>query len=399
MTIEKNKLQLPTIDDFHFLKTISRGGYGRVHLATKKNDDKKTKYAVKVINKQNIRKKNLIEQILNERDALAIMHSQFVVSLFYSLQSKENIYLVMEYMIGGDLMSLLCIKHIFEKYEAQFYVAEIALALDYLHRRDVIHRDLKPDNVLISATGHIKLTDLGLSEIRNRRKVSVADIIGTPSVCKVRSFRTPGQIISLTSDFSFSSNESDSGLFHTSTSIENIYTNNNSFRSATSSRLIDYNLRIYRQPLPECIPENGPLSFGNDEFDDREDASTNSTSVLVFSSPNRHVSNISQTIKQRPRIYHHKTISRLLASSPAQQNQYRQLHGLGRTANSVMTTVSAAASPSLSPIRYSCDTSRINQTQPNEKSTNLDDNIILVPIEEIQSNQTSLPIDDSLLKV
>ncbi|CAF4633784.1 unnamed protein product, partial [Rotaria magnacalcarata] len=56
-------------------------------------------------------------------------------------------------------------------------------------------------------------------------------------------------------------------------------------------------------------------------------------------------------------------------------------------------------SPSLSPIRYSCDTSRINQTQPNEKSTNLDDNIILVPIEEIQSNQTSLPIDDSLLKV
>lgn len=78
--------------------------------------------------------------VLNERDALAIMHSQFIVHLFYSLQSKENIYFVMEYMIGGDLMSLLCIKYSFEQHEAQFYIAEIALALDYLHRRGVMHR-------------------------------------------------------------------------------------------------------------------------------------------------------------------------------------------------------------------------------------------------------------------
>ena len=68
------------------------------------------------------------------------MHSEFVVRLFYSLQTKDDIYLVMEYMIGGDLMSLLCIKHVVERYEAQFYVAEIAVALDYLHRKGVIHR-------------------------------------------------------------------------------------------------------------------------------------------------------------------------------------------------------------------------------------------------------------------
>ena len=78
--------------------------------------------------------------VLNERDALATMHSQFVVRLFYSLQSKDEIYLVMEYMIGGDLMSFLCIKQVLERHEAQFYVAEIALALDYLHRKGVIHR-------------------------------------------------------------------------------------------------------------------------------------------------------------------------------------------------------------------------------------------------------------------
>lgn len=78
--------------------------------------------------------------VLNERDALATMHSQFVVRLFYSLQTKDEIYLVMEYMIGGDLMSFLCIKQILERHEALFYTAEIAVALDYLHRKGVIHR-------------------------------------------------------------------------------------------------------------------------------------------------------------------------------------------------------------------------------------------------------------------
>jgi serine/threonine-protein kinase greatwall len=78
--------------------------------------------------------------VLNERDALATLHSQFIVRLFYSLQSKEHIYLVMEYMIGGDLMSLLCVKQVLDVHEARFYVAEIAVALDYLHRRAIIHR-------------------------------------------------------------------------------------------------------------------------------------------------------------------------------------------------------------------------------------------------------------------
>ncbi|CAF1282688.1 unnamed protein product [Rotaria sordida] len=243
-----------TIDDFHFLKTISRGGYERVYLAIKKNDENKTKYAIKLINKRYI--------VLNECNALATMNSQFVVRFFYSLQSKENIYLIMEYMIDDDLISFLCIKHILEKHEVQFYVAEIALALDYLHQRDITYRDLKPDNVLISARGNIKLTDLGLFEIRNRRQVSVANVIGTSSVCKVRAFRIPHQIISLTSDLSF------------------------------------------RKTLSECIPKNEPLSFGHDDFNDHEDANTNNAFDFLLSSPNRQSStNISQTIKQRPHIY------------------------------------------------------------------------------------------------
>ncbi|CAF4533905.1 unnamed protein product [Rotaria sp. Silwood1] len=403
MTIEKNKLQLPTIKDFLFLKTISRGGYGRVYLATKKNDENKTKYAIKVINKHDIRKKNLIDQILNERDALATMHSQFVVRLYYSLQTKDEIYLVMEYMIGGDLMSFLCIKQVLERHEAQFYAAEIALALDYLHRKGVIHRDLKPDNVLISATGHIKLTDFGLSEIRNRRKVSVADVIGTPSVCKVRVFRTPGQIISLTSDFSFSSSESDSDHLHISTSThsnpasvisnENIPINNSFHRSFSSSRLIDCSLRVYRQPLPLSIPENEPISFGHDDIDEHDDASTSNISDFLFCSPKGRSSTALQTIKQQPRIYP-KTISRLLASSPAHQNQFRLFRGMGQILNTATTSnlaVPTSASPCLSPIRYSLDISSINQIQ----STHIDDE----PIEPTQpSNHRSLPMDDCSIK-
>ncbi|CAF1411923.1 unnamed protein product [Adineta steineri] len=403
MTIEKSKLQLPTIKDFHFLKTISRGGYGRVYLATKRSDENKTKYAIKVINKHDIRRKNLIDQILNERDALATMHSQFVVRLFYSLQSKDEIYLVMEYMIGGDLMSFLCIKQILERHEARFYTAEIALALDYLHRKGVVHRDLKPDNVLISSTGHIKLTDFGLSEIRNRRKVSVADVIGTPSVCKVRVFRTPGQIISLTSDFSFSSSESDSEHLHISSSIhsnpasatsnENIQTNTSLHRSFTSSRIIDCSLRVYRQPLPLCIPENEPLSFRHEDMDEHDDASTSNVSDFLFCSPKGRSPTALQTIKQQPRIYP-KTISRLLASSPAHQNQFRLFRGMGQTLNTATTSTLAiptSASPCLSPIRYSLDISSINHIQSN----NIDDE----PVEVAQQIQhRSLPTDESSIK-
>ncbi|CAF2179656.1 unnamed protein product [Rotaria magnacalcarata] len=386
MTVEKNKLQLPNIKDFIFLKTISRGGYGRVYLATKKTDENKTKYAIKVINKHDIRRKNLIDQILNERDALATMHSQFVVRLFYSLQSKDEIYLVMEYMIGGDLMSFLCIKQVLERHEAQFYTAEIALALDYLHRKGVIHRDLKPDNVLISSTGHIKLTDFGLSEIRNRRKVSVADVIGTPSVCKVRVFRTPGQIISLTSDFSFSSTDSDSDHLHISTSThsnpasgtsnDNVPINNSFHRSFSTSRAIDCSLRVYRQPLPLCIPENEPISFRHDDIDEHDDTSTSNISDFLFCSPKGRSPTTLQTVKQQPRVYP-KTISRLLASSPAHQSQFRLFRGMGPALNTASAlAVPTSASPCLSPIRYSLDISSINQIQ----SIHIDEE----PIEALQ---------------
>lgn len=89
-----------------------------------------------------------------------------------SFQDPENLYLVMEYLPGGDLMNLLIKKDIFSHEEAQFYTAEILLALDSVHKMKYIHRDLKPDNVLLDADGHIKLSDFGLckhTEIRPKK--------------------------------------------------------------------------------------------------------------------------------------------------------------------------------------------------------------------------------------
>ncbi len=240
----------------------------------------------------------------------------------------------------------------------------------------------------------------------------MADVIGTPSVCKVRVFRTPGQIISLTSDFSFvspseklfneirlfqSSSESDSDHLHVSTSLHSTTSNENpSFhRSFTSSRAVDCSLRVYRQPLPLSIPENEPISFGLDELEEHDDASTSNISDFLFGSPKGRSPTALQTIKQQPRIYP-KTISRLLASSPAHQNQFRLFRGMGQTLHTATTSTLAiptSASPCLSPIRYSLDISSINQIQ----SANIDEE----PIETAHSqiHHRSLPMDDSSMKV
>lgn len=161
-------LQLPTIKDFVIIKPISRGAFGKVFLGYKNNDHNKL-YAIKVMRKSEMINKNMVSQVITERNALALSRSPFCVNLFYSLQSVSYVYLVMEYMVGGDLKSLLTMYGYLDEAAARFYVAEVALALQYLHEHGIIHRDIKPDNMLISATGHVKLTDFGLSKIEMRK--------------------------------------------------------------------------------------------------------------------------------------------------------------------------------------------------------------------------------------
>ncbi|XP_061037602.1 serine/threonine-protein kinase greatwall isoform X1 [Eubalaena glacialis] len=192
----------PSIEEFTIVKPISRGAFGKVYLGQKGN----RLYAVKVVKKADMINKNMTHQVQAERDALALSKSPFIVHLYYSLQSANNVYLVMEYLIGGDVKSLLHIYGYFDEEMAVKYISEVALALDYLHRHGIIHRDLKPDNMLISNEGHIKLTDFGLSKVTLNRDINMMDILTTPSMAKPRQdyySRTPGQVLSLISSLGF----------------------------------------------------------------------------------------------------------------------------------------------------------------------------------------------------
>ncbi|RZF44175.1 hypothetical protein LSTR_LSTR003815 [Laodelphax striatellus] len=200
-----NKVKAPEIDDFKILKPISRGAYGKVFLGCKK-DNPDQLFAIKVMKKCEMIHKNMASQVVNERNALALSRSPFCVNLFYSLQTPLCVYLVMEYMIGGDLKSLLSMYGCFDEHMAAFYSAEVVLALQYLHRHGIVHRDLKPDNMLLSASGHLKLTDFGLSRIALHRDLVMEDLINqTPY--QGSKIRTPGQLLSLTSHLSFGSND------------------------------------------------------------------------------------------------------------------------------------------------------------------------------------------------
>ncbi|XP_078273239.1 serine/threonine-protein kinase 38-like isoform X1 [Rhinoraja longicauda] len=148
------------LDDFESLKVIGRGAFGEVRLVQKK--DTGHIYAMKILRKADMLEKEQVAHIRAERDILVEADGAWVVKMFYSFQDKRNLYLIMEFLPGGDMMTLLMKKDTLANEEARFYIAETVLAIDCIHQMGFIHRDIKPDNLLLDSRGHVKLSDFGL---------------------------------------------------------------------------------------------------------------------------------------------------------------------------------------------------------------------------------------------
>ena len=154
----------PSIKDFEIIKPISKGAFGSVYLAKKKSTGEY--YAIKALKKADMISKNQVANVKAERAILMWQEeSDFVAKLYWTFPSKDYIFLVMEYLNGGDCASLLRVLGTLSEDWAKKYLAEVVLGVEHLHSRQVVHRDLKPDNLLIDQKGHLKLTDFGLSRM------------------------------------------------------------------------------------------------------------------------------------------------------------------------------------------------------------------------------------------
>ena len=155
-----------SIFDYESLGIIGKGAFGEVHVCREKSTG--NIYAIKKIKKKVLEEKNQIIHTRNEQLLMSKIKSPWIVELKASFQEDDYLFLVMEYLPGGDLMNLLIKKDILSEEEARFYIAEIILAVDSIHKFDCIHRDIKPDNILIGKDGHIKLSDFGLSKVSDK---------------------------------------------------------------------------------------------------------------------------------------------------------------------------------------------------------------------------------------
>ena len=161
--IWRNRRQKLKISDFTAEAIIGKGAFGEVRLCREKlGPDAGRLVAIKKMKKEEMIKKNQSKHVIAEREILAQANNKWIVDLFSSFTDAENLYLVMEYLPGGDLMNQLIQRDIFDEDETRFYMVELVLAIESVHKLNYIHRDIKPDNILLDRQGHIKLSDFGL---------------------------------------------------------------------------------------------------------------------------------------------------------------------------------------------------------------------------------------------
>ncbi|KAL4871770.1 hypothetical protein BDV12DRAFT_163809 [Aspergillus spectabilis] len=180
MRFEKTEKKQVGPNDFQILKLIGKGTFGQVYQVKKK--DTRRIYAMKVLSKKVIIQKKEVAHTLGERNILvrtAMASSPFIVGLKFSFQTPTDLYLVTDYMSGGELFWHLQKEGRFQEPRAKFYIAELILALQHLHDHDIVYRDLKPENILLDANGHIALCDFGLSKANLTQNDTTNTFCGT----------------------------------------------------------------------------------------------------------------------------------------------------------------------------------------------------------------------------
>ncbi|KAF2074596.1 hypothetical protein CYY_004103 [Polysphondylium violaceum] len=177
-----NSYYLPTpsnarerLKEFKQVRVIGTGTFGKVYLVQNVNDRKF--YAMKCLNKAYVVQLKQVEHLNSEKSILASIHHPFIVNLYQAFQDEKKLYLLFEYVAGGEVFTHLRRSMKFTNSTAKFYAAEIVLALEFLHKQNIVYRDLKPENLLIDNEGHIKITDFGFAKRVEDRTFTLC---GTP---------------------------------------------------------------------------------------------------------------------------------------------------------------------------------------------------------------------------
>lgn len=168
--IRKEKLE-----NFDMIKTIGSGSFGRVKLARFRKDKKF--YAMKILKKAEIIKLKQIDHIQSEISILSQINHPFLIKIHSMMQNERHLYLVMEYVAGGELFTHLRTVQFFKSKDARFYAAQVTLMFEYLHSKKIVYRDLKPENLLLDTKGYLKLTDFGFAKVVETRTFTLC---GTP---------------------------------------------------------------------------------------------------------------------------------------------------------------------------------------------------------------------------
>ena len=169
-----------TYNDFQPIKLLGRGSFGEVILVRLKSTKKV--YAMKILDKENLKKRKQQIHTKTERDLMVKINSPFIVNIKSAFQDDTNLYLVSEFMQGGDMFFHMHDGQIviFSHDKTRFYMLELVLALESLHKNNMVYRDLKPENILLDSKGHVKLTDFGLSKILEDEDDKAFTLCGTP---------------------------------------------------------------------------------------------------------------------------------------------------------------------------------------------------------------------------